>query len=417
MMDKKPHIKPYLYAMLAGFGAITLSIAFFFFLYRFDSLGSAISTLTDILMPFIYGGVIAYLLKPVCNIVEDFLRRFIPEKYKGLINALSVIATMLFGLLIVYALVMMIVPQLISSITSLYFTMQQKLPQFVAWVNDQSFLVNNEIVMDAINRFYETVTVDLDKWVKSTLIPSVQSIVSGVGIGVLNVVTVLKNLLIGVIVAIYLLASRKRFAKQGDLIIYSIFKPRWAALIIDELKYADKTFGGFINGKIVDSAIIGVLCYICCLIFKFPSALLVSVIVGVTNVIPFFGPFIGAIPSALLILIQDPIKAIWFVLFILVLQQLDGNVIGPAILGDSTGLSSFWVLFSILLFGGMWGFVGMIIGVPLFAVIYDVIKKLVFHGLRRNNELDKLESYHDQFGDPEDPAPAAPVQPEAPAQK
>ncbi len=416
MMDKKPHIKPYVYAMLAGFGAITLSIAFFFFLYRFDSLGSAISTLTDILMPFIYGGVIAYLLKPVCNIVEDFLRRFIPEKYKGLISALSIIATLLFGLLIIYALVMMIVPQLITSITSLYYTMQQKLPQFVAWVNDQSVLVNNELLMETVNKTYQAITVDLDKWVKSTLIPSMQSIVSGVGIGVLSLVTVLKNLLIGVIVAIYLLASRKRFAKQGELIIYSIFKPRWANLIIDELKYADKTFGGFINGKIVDSAIIGVLCYICCLIFKFPSALLVSVIVGVTNVIPFFGPFIGAIPSALLILIQDPIKAIWFLLFVLVLQQLDGNVIGPAILGDSTGLSSFWVLFSILLFGGMWGFVGMIIGVPLWAVIYDIVRKLVFHGLRRNNELDKLESYHDQFGDPEDPSPAAPAQPDSPAQ-
>lgn len=416
MMDKKPHIKPYVYAMLAGFGAITLSIAFFFFLYRFDSLGSAISTLTDILMPFIYGGVIAYLLKPVCNIVEDFLRRFIPEKYKGLISALSIIATLLFGLLIIYALVMMIVPQLITSITSLYYTMQQKLPQFVAWVNDQSVLVNNELLMETVNKAYQAITVDLDKWVKSTLIPSMQSIVSGVGIGVLSVVTVLKNLLIGVIVAIYLLASRKRFAKQGELIIYSIFKPRWANLIIDELKYADKTFGGFINGKIVDSAIIGVLCYICCLIFKFPSALLVSVIVGVTNVIPFFGPFIGAVPSALLILIQDPIKAIWFLLFVLVLQQLDGNVIGPAILGDSTGLSSFWVLFSILLFGGMWGFVGMIVGVPLWAVIYDIVRKLVFHGLRRNNELDKLESYHDQFGDPEDPSPAAPAQPDSPAQ-
>lgn len=417
MMDKKPHIKPYVYAMLAGFGAITLSIAFFFFLYRFDSLGSAISTLTDILMPFIYGCVIAYLLKPVCNIVEDFLRRFIPEKYKGMINALSIIATLLFGLLIIYALVMMIVPQLITSITSLYYTMQQKLPQFVAWVNDQSALVNNELVMDTVNKAYQAITVDLDKWVKNTLLPSMQNIVSGVGIGVLNVVTVLKNLLIGVIVAIYLLASRKRFAKQGELIIYSVFKPRWATLIIDELKYADKTFGGFINGKIVDSAIIGVLCYICCVLFRFPSALLVSVIVGVTNVIPFFGPFIGAIPSALLILIQDPIKAIWFLLFILVLQQLDGNVIGPAILGDSTGLSSFWVLFSILLFGGMWGFVGMIVGVPLWAVIYDVVKKLVFHGLRRNNELDKLVTYHEQFGDPEDSSPVAPVQPEAPAQK
>ena len=158
----------------------------------------------------------------------------------------------------------------------------------------------------------------------------------------------------------------------------------------------------------MDSAIIGVLCYIGCLIFKFPSALLVSVIIGVTNVIPFFGPFIGAVPATLLILIQNPIKALWFVLFVLVLQQLDGNVIGPKILGNTTGLSSFWVLFAILLFGGLWGFVGMIVGVPLFAVIYDIIKKLVIHGLKRNAELDMLQSYHDNFGDPEDDASPAP---------
>ena len=240
-----------------------------------------------------------------------------------------------------------------------------------------------------------------------------QNIVSGAAIGVLNVVTVAKNLIIGIIVAVYMLASRKRFVQQGKLVLHSIVRPRWAQLITEEVKYADRMFGGFINGKIMDSAIIGVLCYIGCLIFKFPSALLVSVIIGVTNVIPFFGPFIGAIPATLLILIQNPIKALWFVLFVLVLQQLDGNIIGPKILGNTTGLSSFWVLFAILLFGGLWGFVGMIVGVPLFAVIYDVIKKLVIHGLQRHQELTLLNSYHDQFGDPADDAAAQPAAPQS----
>ena len=233
-----------------------------------------------------------------------------------------------------------------------------------------------------------------------------QNVISGVGIGVLSVVTVFKNLIIGIIVAVYLLAARRKFVRQARLILYSIAKPRWADAIVTEVQYADKMFGGFINGKILDSAIIGLLCYLVCVIVKFPSALLVSVIIGVTNVIPFFGPFIGAVPATLLILIQSPIKAIWFVLFVLVLQQLDGNVIGPKILGNTTGLSSFWVLFSILLFGGLWGFVGMIVGVPLFAVIYDIIKKLVFHGLRRNGQLGQIETYHEEFGDPDDPAPA-----------
>ena len=414
MMDKKPHIKPYLYGMLAGFGAISLSIIFFFLIYRFDGFGSAISTLTSILMPFIYGAVIAYLLKPVCNTIEGFLRRFIPEKMKGLISVLSIALTILFGLLLIYALLMMIIPQLITSVTALYYTAQSNFARFVRWANHLEFIENNEKIMSLLNTAYETMTTNLDSWVKNTLIPSMQDIVSGAAIGVLNIVTWAKNLIIGIIVAVYMLASRKRFVQQAKLIFYSVFKPRWAQLIIEEIQYADKMFGGFINGKIMDSAIIGVLCYIGCLIFKFPSALLVSVIIGVTNVIPFFGPFIGAVPATLLILIQNPIKALWFILFVLVLQQVDGNIIGPKILGNTTGLSSFWVLFAILLFGGLWGFVGMIVGVPLFAVIYDIIKKLVIHGLKRNEELELLQTYHDKFGDPEDDVPAAP---EPPAEK
>ena len=306
----------------------------------------------------------------------------------------------------------MIVPQLITSVTTLYYTAQANITKFMNWANHLEFIEKNEQITELLNSAYAALNTNLDTWntwLKNTLLPSMQNILSGAAIGVLNVVTVAKNLIIGIIVAVYMLASRKRFVQQGKLVLHSIVRPRWAQLITEEVKYADRMFGGFINGKIMDSAIIGVLCYIGCLIFKFPSALLVSVIIGVTNVIPFFGPFIGAIPATLLILIQSPIKALWFVLFVLVLQQLDGNIIGPKILGNTTGLSSFWVLFAILLFGGLWGFVGMIVGEPLFAVIYDVIKKLVIHGLQRHQELTLLNSYHDQFGDPADDAAAQPA--------
>ena len=398
MMDKKPHIKPYLYGMLAGFGAISLSILFFFLIYRFQGFGDAISKLTGILMPFIYGAVIAYLLKPVCNCVENFLRRLLPEKMGTAANMLAVTISLLFGILVVYALIMMIVPQLITSVTTLYYTARNNLNDFVDWASHQEIIASNQKLLDFIETSYDNLQDTLDNIVRTKLVPSMQSLLSGAALGVMSFVTFLKNIIIGVIVSVYLLASRKKFGQQGKLILYSLVKPRWANLIMEEIRYADRMFGGFINGKILDSAIIGVLCYIACLIFKFPSALLVSVIIGVTNVIPFFGPFIGAIPATLLILIQNPIKALWFVLFVLILQQLDGNIIGPKILGNTTGLSSFWVLFAILLFGGLWGFVGMIIGVPLFAVIYDVIKKLVIHGLGRNEELEMLTAYHDDFG-------------------
>ena len=402
MMDKKPHIKPYLYGMLAGFGAISLSILFFFLIYRFQGFGDAISKLTGILMPFIYGAVIAYLLKPVCNCVEDFLRRLLPEKMGTAANMLAVTISLLFGILVVYALIMMIVPQLITSVTTLYYTARNNLNDFVDWASHQEIIASNQKLLDFIETSYDNLQDTLDNLVRTKLVPSMQSLLSGAALGVMSFVTFLKNIIIGVIVSVYLLASRKKFGQQCKMILYSLIKPRWADIILEEVLYADKMFGGFINGKILDSAIIGVLCYIACLIFKFPSALLVSVIIGVTNVIPFFGPFIGAIPATLLILIQNPIKALWFVLFVLVLQQVDGNILGPKILGNTTGLSSFWVLFAILLFGGLWGFVGMIIGVPLFAVIYDVLKKFVFHGLRRNEEMELVTTYHDNFGDPDD---------------
>lgn len=407
-MDKKPHIKPYIYSMLAGFGAIALGILFFFFLYRFNGIEQAVSVLTGILMPFIYGAVIAYLLKPVCNTVEDFLNSKLPEKLKRAAAPLAIAASMIFGLLIVWALVMMIVPQLIESITTLYYTAQRNIGRFIDWASTQQIFTNSELnqqLMTYLENAYNSIFSNLDSLIKNTIIPSMQNIVSSLGLGVINALGTVMDLLVGIIAAIYMLASRKRFAQQAKLILYSVAKPQWAQLILDEVKYADKMFGGFINGKILDSAIIGVLCYIVCVIVKFPSALLVSFIVGVTNVIPFFGPFIGAIPSALLILIQDPIKAIWFVIFIFILQQLDGNVIGPKILGDTTGLSSFWVLFSILLFGGLWGFVGMIVGVPLFAVIYDVVKKLVVHGLKHNGQLEMYDTYHEAFGESCEGAP------------
>ena len=402
MMDKKPHIKPYLYGMLAGFGAISLSILFFFLIYRFQGFGDAISKLTGILMPFIYGAVIAYLLKPVCNCVENFLRRLLPEKMGTAANMLAVTISLLFGILVVYALIMMIVPQLITSVTTLYYTARNNLNDFVDWASHQEIIASNQKLLDFIETSYDNLQDTLDNLVRTKLVPSMQSLLSGAALGVMSFVTFLKNIVIGLIVSVYLLASRKKFGQQGKLILYSLVKPRWANLIMEEIRYADRMFGGFINGKILDSAIIGVLCYIACLIFKFPSALLVSVIIGVTNVIPFFGPFIGAIPATLLILIQNPIKALWFVLFVLVLQQVDGNIIVPKILVNTTGLSGFWVLFAILLFGGLWGFVGMIIGVPLFAVIYDVLKKFVFHGLRRNEEMELVTTYHDNFGDPDD---------------
>lgn len=395
MVDPKK--RRYLYISLSVFSAIGLSLLLYFMLLRLQGVGAVLRTISDILAPFVYGGVVAYLLRPLCNAYESFLAELFPKKLKQLSNSVAVILSLVTGLLIVYTLIIMVAPQLYQSVLSLWYSLPDKINQFVAWAT--GIFGEDEEMLHLFNTASQMLMEELETWAKNTLVPYISNIVSGVGSSVLKVLNFLYDMLIGLIVAVYLLGSRKKFARQSVLLVRSTLKPKWADMFLAEIAFIDRVFGGFIDGKLVDSAIIGVLCYIGCLIFKFPNPLLIAAIVGITNIIPFFGPFIGAIPSTFLILIEDPIKALWFVLFVLVLQQLDGNIIGPAILGDRTGLSSFWVLFTIILFGGLWGVVGMIIAVPLFAVIYDTIKKLVRRGLITKDQIELWQQYKADYPD------------------
>lgn len=394
---KDPKKQRYFYAMMAGFGTISLSVLFFFFLYRLQGIGNVISQLSTILAPFIYGGIIAYLLRPMCNSLEAFFQLRLPKKMRRFANAFAVVFSLMVGILVVYALITMVVPQLVESVVTLWNALPTKMEQLVNWATET--FGKDERVVQFVEKNYRSYFTDIDKWVQANVIPQVSSLVTNVGTSVWQVLKFVYNILIGLIVAVYVLHGRKRFGKQARLIVRSIFSDRWADRILEEVEFIDRMFGGFIDGKIIDSAIVGVLCYIGCTVLKIPSALLVSVIVGVTNVIPFFGPVIGAVPATLLILIDSPIKALWFLIWVIVLQQLDGNVIGPKILGNRTGLSGFWVMFSIILFGGLWGIVGMIICVPLFAVIYDTVRRLVRRGLRRRNHTELWDEYRAQFPD------------------
>ena len=224
-------------------------------------------------------------------------------------------------------------------------------------------------------------TPNLDALVKS--ISSLSTVFSGVVSGMRVVMRIGKDFILGMFIAAYLLIAKKRLIAQAKKILYSVTKLPVANYILYECRYIQEVFGGFIRGKLLDSLIVGVICFVCCTLFRFPYPIVISVIVGVTNIIPFFGPFVGAIPSALLILLSSPLKCLYFVIFVIALQQFDGNFLGPKILGNSTGLSSFWVLFSIMLFGGLFGFVGMVIGVPLFAVIYSLVDAFVNHRLSK----------------------------------
>ena len=397
---KDPYKRRYFYLMMSILGAVSLSIIVFFAVYRFRGIGDILRKLSDILAPFIYGGVVAYLLRPMCNFYDSKLTEKLPRKMKRAANPIAVTLSMVSGILIVYALIIMIAPQLYESVQSLWYSIPQKVNDFITWA--RTTFAEEEWIVGMLQYFDTSTSAiyqELDAWASGTLTPYLSSIVSGVGSSVYKVLMFVYNLLIGLIVACYLLASRKKFARQSVLVVKSLMKPKWAEMFLNEVAFVDRMFGGFIDGKLVDSAIIGVLCYVGCMIFRFPNALLISAIVGITNIIPFFGPFIGAVPATLLIMIEDPVKGLWFILFVLGLQQLDGNVIGPKILGDRTGLSSFWVLFTIVLFGGLWGFAGMIVGVPLFAVIYDLVKKFVRRGLIRRDQNEVWEKYKADYPD------------------
>lgn len=394
---RDPMRRRYFHLMLAIFGAIALSIILFFLLFRMQGVGAAIRSFSAVLAPFIYGGVIAYLLRPMCNSSQIFLEKHLPGKTKKVAPGLAVFVSILTGIFVVYALITMIVPPAIGSIVTLWNAIPGSVQKFLTWARDT--FGENEELLEIFNNGYNAIYTTLDNWVQNTLMPQITNIVSGVGLSVWRILIFIYNVLIGLIVSVYLLYGRKKFARQCVLIVRSVLPQKWADALLNEIAFVDRMFGGFIDGKLLDSAIIGVLCYIGCSILRIPNALLVSVIVGVTNVIPYFGPFIGAIPSALLILISSPVKMLWFVIFILVLQQIDGNIIGPKILGNRTGLSGFWVLLSIIMFGSMWGLAGMLICVPLFAVIYDLATKLVCRGLQKKGEYQLWEKYRADYPD------------------
>ncbi|MCD8019355.1 MAG: AI-2E family transporter [Clostridiales bacterium] len=380
----------YLYLMLALFGAIALSILLFFILFRMSGIRTVLNTVMNALMPFIVGGVIAHILKPSCNFIERELGKFFQKRGKShdkLVPGLSVVITLLLALLVIAILLAMVLPALLDSIASVI----KLIPDSIEDISNflLQFAGDNVTLSNYITELSDSFSSTLRNWVTAVVMPNIETLIGGVSTGVQNIVVVFKNLLIGIVAAIYILLSRKKFAEQAKTLNYSIFGKKWSNIILNEFRYADKVFGGFINGRLIDALIIGVICFIGMLILRLPYPVLVSVIVGVTNIIPFFGPYIGMIPSFLLILMVNPVKSVIFLVFVIILQQFDGNILGPKILGDVTGLSSFWVLFSILFFGGLYGFLGMIIGVPVFAIIYDIICKLVRKGVAYHSRKER----------------------------
>lgn len=357
---------------------IAFGVLFFFFIFRMDAILGFFGKILSILTPITLGAAIAYLINPLVSVTDKYVFSFckrchIPAKISGFI-AMAVSITIWLGLLIagISLLFSMIVPELYSSILKLASDFRGYVTIISKFVNEH--LESNPELLNYVENVLDTITNSVYNWVNNELIIQVQNIMSKLTVGISWVVTLVTNLVVSLIVSVYLLVSKKRFLGQLKKLLFVFLKPDTANATLSVFRQINKIFGGFISGKLIDSLIIGILCFIGVSILKMPYPLLISVIVGVTNIIPFFGPYIGAIPSAFLVLLIDPGKCLIFLIFILALQQLDGNVIGPAILGDSTGVSPFWIIVSILVGGGLFGFIGMLLGVPTFAVLYYLIK-------------------------------------------
>ena len=382
---------------LTAFLVILCGILIFFAVYRFTAVQKLVGVITGILAPFIYGLVMAYLLCPIYNFtvrsVYDLMNRgkrkfskALPiAKGVGTVVALAVLFIVVTGIL------WMIIPGLIDSIVKIIDILPSSMNQLMHWADLK--LQNFPIAQTRIDSWINHFTENAIQFVTEKVLPEYTTIATSVSAGLLGVFTALKNIFVAIIICAYFLNSKDLFAAQSKKVIVAFFSEHTAKEILDGASFTNKTFGGFINGKIIDSLIIGLLCFVCMTIFGWEYTLLISCIVGITNIIPFFGPFIGAIPSALLLLMVDPHQCLWFLVFILALQQFDGNILGPKILGDSTGLASFWVLFAVLVGGGLFGFIGMVIGIPVFAVIYAYATRGINRRLEKRGFSTNISDY------------------------
>lgn len=358
-------------------------------------IASGVAKINDILMPFYMGIIMAYLMCPLYNATVRGIYRAkkgrskTPVKELRLAKFFATIVAVAAILGIVTGFFALIGPDLWDSVTGLVLGIPDATAKVQTWINNH--IVENPALVDLLEDKLENISTMAIDWAQQKLLPGASAILSGV-VGTLSMVA---DFFVALIICIYILNSKEIFSAQSKKLVLAVCKPQKAEKIFTFGKICNETFGGFINGKIIDSIIIGILCFFAMTVLKLPMAILISVVVGVTNIIPFFGPFIGAIPSILILLIVEPIAALKFAIMVLVLQQLDGNVIGPKILGKTTKLASFWVMFAIIVGGGLFGLPGMILGVPVFAIIYAYTSGAINSKLREKEMPTDTLVYED----------------------
>lgn len=390
--------KKYIRIGFIAFIVIAASICFYYLVFHGDRFSNQINSLLTVISPVMYGIIIAYLLTPLVNGLETYLlnpilqrMKYTSKRAQKYLRGISIIMTLIIVGVFIYAFFSILIPNIVTSIRSISVQFPNYIENLTNW--SARFLADNPDIEVMVVRFLDTYSEEFYDYLNNTIVPQMETIVKQVSLSMISLLKIFWNCIIGFVISIYVMYSKETFAGQAKKIVYSVFRTSTANQFIKDVRFASDTFIGFISGKIIDSIIIGCICFIGTSLLKMPYALLISVIVGVTNIIPFFGPYLGAVPSAVLILMVSPVKCVYFIIFILILQQVDGNLIGPKILGESTGLSGFWVIFSITVFGGIMGVPGMIIGVPFFAVLYAFIRRRTNMMLERRGLPTQTEKY------------------------
>lgn len=366
---------------------VAVGIILYFLIRNMSGIFSGVKGIIKILMPFVYGFAIAYILDIPMKALEGTILKPLDKtgNFK-LKRGLAITITYILAGITISIVIAILIPELARSIGTLI----ENIPSYISSL--EKYITSLVVELNLDGNMVNEVLEDFNNI--SAYITSIGGIVIG---GLLqfsaNITQSVLNLFISTIISIYMLTSKEKFFAQIKKILYAILPSRPVNYLIDLSNHSNRTFKGFLGGKMLDSLIIGIICFVCMNIFNMPYVLLVSFIIGITNIVPVFGPFIGAIPSVIIIFIASPIKALWFILFVFLLQQFDGNILGPKILGDSTGLSAFWVIFAILLGNGLFGFVGMIIGVPAFAVIYSIVRGIIELRLEKKGLDTNTEAY------------------------
>ena len=375
---------------MTSFFSLAAAILLLFALFHIGDIKNAFMAFFAALEPLWVGIAFAYLLVPVASFFERLIQK--SKRLSRYARPVSVLITSLLVVAFIALLCAVLLPQLITSVTDL----AGKLPGMLKEQLDrlQTFIASNNRFSSTAANLVESAENMLMTWIKTNLLGTISNIATSL----MSVGSAIVNLLLALIITIYLLLDRERYMNQCSKLFHTVSRnERVNDAVYDTLHQANKMFGGFISGKLIDSLIVGIICFVFMLILGLEYPLLISVIVGVTNIIPMFGPFIGAVPCAFLLLLVSPKQCLIFIIFVVILQQIDGNIIGPRILGDSTGLSSLYVTIAILLFGSLFGFIGMIIGVPLFATIYYVVKRVAEYFLRKRGLPTETAAYGPDF--------------------